>query len=51
MEIAELNAEELRLELHGEWCEFVDKCIGLFSSVENASATLTRKSRTAPRFS
>jgi hypothetical protein len=25
--------------------------IALFSTVENASATLTRKSRTAPRFS
>ena len=32
MEIGELNLEELRLELHGEWSEFA--VIGLKSTVE-----------------
>jgi hypothetical protein len=25
------------LELHGEWSEFADECIGLFTSFENHS--------------
>jgi hypothetical protein len=34
METGELNVEELRLELHGEWSEFADECVGLKSTVE-----------------
>ena len=34
MEIGELNLEELRLELHGEWSEFAAECVALNASTE-----------------
>ena len=36
------------LELHGEWSEFADECIGLFSSFERFETTPAPEDRSIP---
>ena len=50
MEIGELNLDELRLELHGEWSEFADECVALNASTEERDDELLARDPLGARF-